>query len=184
MKIASNTIIKDGMPFIGKVLEQVEPYMDEMFITLSEKSTDGTKEIVEAFAKKYPNKVILDTENVKDLGDLADVQQSQIDRATSDWILFMSDDEYWPRFQLEKIIRLLDRKEDILAYSVGVYQLLNYEYHDNSWRKKFFPRFFKREGARFIKRWPRELIADKDNQHLSWKKHEKVRRLPFPDYHF
>ena len=91
--ISSNTIVKNGMPYIGKVLEQVEPYMQEMFITYSVNSDIETKKVVWAFAEKYGDKVILEVENISRPGDLTKVQPVQLDKTTIDWILFMSDDD-------------------------------------------------------------------------------------------
>ena len=172
------------MPYIGKVLEQVAPYMERMFITYSIKSDLETKKVVWGFAEKYADKVVLEIENVDRPGDLTKVQQDQLDKSTSDWILFMSDDDYWPEYQLEKILQMLGTEKDIRAYSVTPYQVLDQDHHDSSWRIKSFSKFFRREGARYIKEWPRELIADKDNRPLYWRKNPQVKKLSFPEYYF
>ena len=182
--ISSNTIVKNGMPFIGRVLKQVEPYMDKMFITVSEKCIDQTMNVVETFHNTHGDKVIVDTENVSRPDELTHIQQMQLDQSDTDWILFMSDDDFWPREQLKKVLDLLGTDKNILAYSISPYQLLDYEHYDESWHIKSFSKFFRREGARYIKNWPRELIADKNNAPLYWRKHPQVKKLPFPDYHF
>src|SRR3990167_8904436 len=46
MTITSHTIVRNGMPFIIPVLKAVSPLMTKMFITISEKSDDGTKEAI------------------------------------------------------------------------------------------------------------------------------------------
>lgn len=184
MTISSNTIVKNGMPFIGRVLQQVEPYMDKMFITVSEKCIDQTMNVVETFQNTHGDKVIVDTENVKRPDELTHIQQMQLDQSDTDWILFMSDDDFWPRDQLKKVLDLLGTDENILAYSVSPYQLIDYEHYDESWKIKSFSKFFRREGARYIKNWPRELIADKNNAPLYWRKHPQVKKLPWPEYYF
>lgn len=183
MTISSNTIVRDGMPFIGKVLTQVAPYMEEMIITISEKSTDGTLTEIKKIQELYPNKVILNTENVASPGELTSVRNEQVKLTKSDWILFLDDDDYWPKDQLELCLAELDKDPNVLAYSVNPYQLIDMEHYDRSWIHKYFSKFLRREGLRYIKPWPRDLPADKDNKPLYHKWHPQVKNLPYKFYH-
>ena len=54
MTICSHTIVKNGQPFIDLVLNQVLPFVDRAIVTVSVKSTDGTKELLEKMAKDNP----------------------------------------------------------------------------------------------------------------------------------
>ena len=66
------------MPFIGKVLKRVAPYMDEMVICISESSNDGTEEEIKKELKDYWNKVIWMTENVKSPGELTEIENDMV----------------------------------------------------------------------------------------------------------
>ena len=181
-KVSANTIVRNGMPFIGKVLRQVAPIVDELIITISEYSDDGTVKEVSKVYEDFPGRVFVDFENVPP-GELTKVQQAQADRSKGDWILFLSDDDYWPTEELRKCISELDKNPDVLAYSVSPYQLLDNEHYDNSWRNKSFSKFLRREGMRYVGTWPRELPCDKYSKPLYWKTHAQVARLPHRFYH-
>lgn len=183
MTITSNTLVKNGMPFIGKVLKQVAPYMDEMIITISKKSNDGTAKEIEEFLKDYMDKVTILWEDVKTKGELTRIENDMVKISTSDWILFLSDDDYWPEDQLKLCLEELDKDENILAYSVNPYQLIDFEHYDYSWRNKSFSKFLRRKGLKFIKLWPLEVPADMDNKRLYWKTNKQVKRLPYKFYH-
>lgn len=182
MTISSNTIVKNGMPFIGKVLEQVAPYMEKMLVTISEKSDDGTICEVDRIYQQYPDKIIVDFENVTHKSELASVQQKQADRTESDWILFLSDDDYWTADQLEKCLKELEKNPETLAYSVSPYQLIDEYHYDASWRKKSFSKFL-RKGFHYQGPWPRELPCDGSGKPLYWKTHPLVKTLPYRYYH-
>ena len=181
-KISANTICRNGMPFIGKVLRQVAPLVDELIITISEKSDDGTVKEISRVYEDFPRKVFVDFENVPQ-GELTKVQQAQADRSKGDWILFLSDDDYWPTEELRKCIQQLDKNPDILAYSVNPYQLVDNEHYDASWNNKSFSKFLRKDGMKYIGTWPRELPCDKYSKPLYWKTHVQVQRLPYRFYH-
>ena len=181
--ISSNTIVKNGMPFIGKVLEQVAPYMEKMFVTISEKSDDGTIAEVNRVYEKYPDKLIVDFENVSRVGLLTEVEQAQANKTTSEWILFLSDDDYWPKEELLKCIQQLDKDPTMLAYSVNPYQMIDWETHDSSWAGKAFSKFLRQKGLRYVREWPDEMPADENNQLLYRRQHPKVKELPYKFYH-
>ena len=74
MRIASNTLVCKGMPFIGKVLKQVSPFMDEILIVASHKSDNATLESIYKVQKEFPDKVRIDFENVSDVGELTEIR--------------------------------------------------------------------------------------------------------------
>ena len=183
-RISSNTIVKNGMPFIGKVLRQVAPLVDELIITISEKSEDETIKEVSRVFEDFPGKVFVDFENVTLPAELTQVEQAQVDRSKGDWILFLSDDDYWPTEELRGCLNELDKDKNILAYDVSPYQLMNEFQHDTRWRgHKWFSKFLRREGLRYIKDWPEELPADKDGNPLYWRTHKQVKHFPYYFYH-
>ena len=181
--ITSHTIVKNGKPFIGKVLNQVAPYMDRMIIHLSCKSTDRTLDDIRRIVGQNPGKVKLRFENVKKPGELTEIRKEQVKETTTKWILFLDDDDYWPHDQLELCLKELGKDEETLAYSVNPYQLVDMEHYDHGWRKKSFSKFLRKEGLTYIKPWPKDLPADKDEKPLYWKTHPKVKTLPYKFYH-
>lgn len=172
------------MPFIEKVLKQVEPFMEKMVITLSEKSNDGTAAIVHRFKQEHPQKVILLTENVKEPAQLTEERNKQLVHSPSDWILFLDDDDYWPVSQLQKCLKFLDKDKDTLAYAVSSYHLLDTEHCDYRSLFKFYSKFLRNtEGLHYLRTWPRDMPADKNEIFLHWESHPKVKILPYKFYH-
>lgn len=170
------------MPFIGKVLRQVAPFMDKMFIALSAQSTDGTQEEVMKFIEENPGKVEFMFEYEKNPARLTNVRQFQADRTVQDWILFLDDDDYWPTDALESCLKELDKDSEILAYSVSPYQVVDENHYDASWHKKSFSKFL-RKGVRYKGDWPRDMPCDDEGRCLYWKTHPKVKTLPYKFYH-
>ena len=60
----SHTLIRNGEPFTKLILEQVEPYVDKMLVTISEKSDDLTLASLFDLKSKFGDKLDIDTENV------------------------------------------------------------------------------------------------------------------------
>lgn len=184
MKIASHTIVKQGMPFIGKVLRQVAPFMDKMFVSVSQFSDDGTKEEVMRVIEENPGKIEFMEDGYSNPSDLTKLRQFQADRTVQDWILFLDDDDYWPADQLELCLKEIEKNDGTLAYSVNPYQLIDDWHYDASWYHKSFSKFLKKtDGFHYRGDWPRDLPCDDDGKPLYWKTHKQVKTLPYKFYH-
>lgn len=184
MTIASHTIVKNGMPFIGKVLRQAAPFMDKMFITISQNTNDGTYEEVMKFINELKKVVELGWEGVSNPAELTQVRQFQVDRTKQDWILFLDDDDYWLPDQLEGCLNELSKSDDILAYSVGCFQLMDFGSFDSSWNNKSFSKFLKNfDGLHYKGAWPKDLPMDVKGAALYHKTHSLVKTLPYRFYH-
>jgi len=183
VSISSNTIVKNGMPFIGRVLRQIAPYMEKMIVHYSVKSDDKTlDELMKVYHEVCP-KMIITREDVELPAQLTEIRNEQVKMTESDWILFLDDDDYWPRDQLQLCLNELDIDEEVLAYSVIPYQLVDKLHYDYSWRKRSFSKFLRRKDLRYIKPWPRDLPADKDNSPLYHKTHPQVKSLSYKYFH-
>jgi len=184
MKICSHTIVKQGMPFIGKVLRQVASLMDKMFISVSQLSDDGTLQEVMEFIGDNPGKVEFMQDGYTIPGQLTQLRQFQVDRTVQDWILFLDDDDWWPQDQLELCLKEIEKDDGTLAYSVSPYQLIDSWHYDTSWYNKSFSKFLKRtERLHYEGDWPRDLPCDDEGNALYWKTHKKVKILPYKFYH-
>lgn len=184
MTIASHTIVKNGMPFIGKVLNQVAPYMDKMFISVSEFSTDETLSEVEKFIDEHPTTLVeFMRDSYDNPSDLTKLRNFQVERTMQDWILFLDDDDYWPHDQLEFCLKELDKDEDVLAYSVSPWQLVDFYHYDWMWRYKSYSKFLRNRNMRYKGDWPMDLPCDENGNALYWKTHPAVKRLPYRYYH-
>lgn len=187
MLITSNTIVKNGMPFIDMAVRNAQPYMNKMFITVSEKSNDGTWKAMKKFQKEFPVKVHLDTENVSDPSELTEIRQRQLDMSDEGWIMFLDADDIWFPEELNQIknhyIKPRYQTKELDGLSVSPYQVVTEHYHDDSWRKKSFTKFFrKQKGVHYRHPWPRDLIY-KDDELLYWKKNKKVPHIPVRFFH-
>jgi len=182
-KITSNTLIKHGMPFLELVLEQVVYDMNDMVITISKEADDETRKVIKKFLHRWAQKVTILEEDVEYSGQLTQERNRQLEYSQGDWILFLDDDDYWPRDQLKLCLAELDKDPEMLAYSITPYQLTDYEHRDISWDKKGFSKFLRKEGLRYIHPWPRDLPVDKNGSKLYWKTHKKVKKLPYRFLH-
>lgn len=175
----SHTLVRNGMPFIGRCLRQVIPYMDRCLITISRKSNDGTVTQVTNLRDEFPGKVFLTYENVSKPADLTKERQMQIGRTWEDWILFLDDDDYWPESSIDsvmKIIRKWDNRIDGLA--ANPIQLVDSCNQDNSWRYRWFTKWFRNQpGLHYEEDWPMDLIFLR-NDILFWRKNKRVLQLP------
>lgn len=170
------------MPFIEPVLRQVEPFMDSMLVTVSEKSTDGTREVLAKLQSEWKGKLVVDTENVKRPGELTKERQKQLDRTPRGaWVLFLDSDDWWPEDSLESIDMFL--KPDVDGLSVCPYQVFNEKYHDSSWKNRWFTKWFRNdEGVHYQGDWPRDMIY-KGKNILYWRRNDKAPRVAVRFFH-
>lgn len=181
MTVCSHTLVRNGMPFLDLVLRQVEPYMNKMIITISEKSTDGSLEVINKFERQFKNKVRILFENVSDPSRLTLERQKQVDITNEDWILFLDDDDYWPKESLDEMMKLIDG--DIYAYAVSPIQVIDQQYYDRHWTsKKYFTKWFKNQDINYHDPWPRDAIFSGEKE-LYWKKNKEVRKLVGKYFH-
>lgn len=180
-KVVSNTLVKNGQPFIGKVLEQVIPFVDRCVVTISMRSNDGTLDVIKNLSKKYPNRIDYAFEDVKSPGELTFSRQEMIYRSgNADWILFLDDDDYWPTQSLKSIMPLLNQK--VPGFAVNPYQVVDKEGHDRSWRYKWFTKWFRNANINYRGLWPRDLVYTA-NTPLYWRQNEEVVKIPIKYYH-
>lgn len=179
--IASNTIVRNGMPFIGLVLEQVIPFMDHCYVTVSKKCTDETPAVINELSTKYPGKIVVDWENVSNPGQLTQVRQNQLDSTQEEWVLFLDDDDFWPTSALKRMQMFLGN--DVDGFAVNPFQLIDASTYDDSWRHKWFTKWFKKApDVHYRKPWPRDLIYRGD-EILYWRSNPRVPRLPIKFFH-
>jgi glycosyltransferase involved in cell wall biosynthesis len=182
MDIYSNTIVKNGKPFIIPVLKQVEPYMKKMFVTVSKKSTDGTYDLVKNLEKKLKGKLVVDIENVKHPSLLTQERQKQLDKVPmGKWVLFLDADDWWPKESMEQMMMFLNNTVDGL--SINPYQVVTKKFYDSSWRNKYFLKWFRNDkGVHYRYPWPRDMIF-KDDKIMYWRKNEKCPRIAVRFFH-
>lgn len=176
-KIYSHTLARNSLPFIEPVLRNVEPFVEQMFVTVSEKSNDGTKEVLANLQSEWKGKLVIDTENVSNPGELTKERQKQLNKTPRGaWVLFLDDDDMWFKNELEYMTELINRNEDVDGYSIMPYQVVNSRYFDNSWKNKYFLKWFKnQDGVHYRHPWPRDLIY-KNDELMYWKKNPRVPR--------
>ena len=171
--LATHTLVKNGQPFIGPVLAQVAPFADQMIVTVSEKSTDGTMDVIKKLQKEYPQ-IEIYTENVGIHRELTVERQKQIEKTTTDWALFLDDDDWWPESQLALMKELFS--DDMDGYASLPFQLTDWRHHDYSWRYRWFTKWFRiQPGLHYRKPWPKDILYLGD-QWLFWKKTNRVTR--------
>lgn len=183
MTISSHTLVKNGQPFIKQVLEQVAPWMQTCRVTVSVKADKQTLYDLMSLKTKYPDKFIISTENVPCPSELTKERQKMLDATTEDWVLFLDDDDYWPKESLRNMMLLLSENEDVDAYASHPFQLLPDFQFDWSWRFRYFTKWFKNgPDVHFDCPWPKDNIYKGTNR-LYWRKNRRVRRTKIPFFH-
>lgn len=182
-KIYSNTLVKNGMPFIGKVLEQVQPYIQKCVITISNKSNDGTIQTIESLAKKYPEKFDIEFENMGTVAELTFSRQEMIYRSKdADWIMFLDDDDYWDYKSLGKAVEYVNHIREADGFAFNPYQVVDKSHYNDSWRNKWFTKLFRNIDINYRGLFPRDLIYTA-NTSLYWRDNLNVIRLPIRFFH-
>lgn len=183
IEICSHTLVRNGTPFLDIVLRAVEPYVDRMLITISEKSTDGSLSIVNDFQEEFRRKVRVMYENVDNPAKLTLERQKMVDLTHEDWILFLDDDDYWPEESLKEIVDLITAEKEHLeiewmdALAVSPIQVVDQQFYDKHWYEhKFFTKWFKNKDIHYVNPWPRDMILSGDKE-LYWKKNHLTKRL-------
>ena len=185
MNFVSHTLVRQGMPFIDLVLRQVIPFANRCLVTISEKSTDGTLQILRKLEKEFPDKIKIDFENVQSAGELTNERQKQVEKTYEDFILFLDDDDYWPTESLEKMIELIEKDNDVDGYSINPYQVIDQRHYDGGWWNKWFSKWFKNQsGINYRGKWPRDMIWLNDTM-LYWKTNPCIPKVSqFFDYDY
>ena len=184
MKFYSHTLVRNGQPFIGLILLQVIPFAEKCLVTISEKSDDGTIEIVQRLKEEFPDKIKISWENVETPADLTKERQKQLDKTPyGAWVLFLDDDDFWSTKSLETVVSLETDDTDIDALACNPLQVIDKQYYDLSWNKKWFTKWFKNQpGVQYRHPWPKDLIYLNDKQ-LYWKNNERVAKLETKYFH-
>ena len=84
-------IVKDAENTIGKCLESIAPWVDEIIVGLDNQTKDATELILMELMKKYPIKLFYQ-ESPLEIG-FDEARNLTIGNASSDWILWLDDDE-------------------------------------------------------------------------------------------
>lgn len=181
----SHTIVKDGMPFIGLVLRQIESLMNEMLIDVSEKSSDGTMEELQRFKEEYGDKVTITIEREKEFKDVTNARNRQIGSTKTSWSIVLDDDDFWCQDDLKKAIDYVYKyEEEIDGLSVSPYQMIDFKTYDVSWLgKRRFSKFLKiQPELHYRGGFPKE-IPFLGEMSLYHKVNSRMRNVPFPFYH-
>ena len=128
-------------------------------------------------------KVIVSQEEVSSPSELTKERQKQIENTETEWILFLDDDDWWPKDHFEEMLDMIKRDQCVDGYSVDPYQLIDKDHYDSSWNNKSFTKFFRNKpGLHYRGGWPRDLIYLNDSL-LYWKKNIRVPRLGKKFFH-
>lgn len=128
-KIWGNTIVKNEDKFIWFAISSAIDYLDKMLI-YDTGSIDKTVEIIKLLQKKYPSKIIFETNPTKNAQDITKVRQKMLDQTKSDWLLILDGDEIWWKNSIIKIIEIIKNKgDDLYGLVIPVFNLVGDIYH-------------------------------------------------------
>jgi hypothetical protein len=179
--LCSNTIVKNGMPFIIPVLEQVLPFMNRSLVTYSRYCEDTTIKSLINLRRKYPEKLVLFQEQVECPAYLTIELGKLLGRTTEDWVLFLDSDDWWSTDSMKEMLKLLD--SDVDAFAFNPYQVIDKEKYDSDWWTYWFTKLFKNgQGVHYEGYYPKENIYKYD-QILWWKQNPKMKKSDIKYFH-
>ncbi|HEC64669.1 MAG TPA: glycosyltransferase [bacterium] len=123
VKICSHTIVKNGADFIEPCLRQILPHVNRALVSIDDRSSDGTVEIIKKLEKEYDN-LDVDYFTVKDSKDLVEARNRQIERTTEDYFWVVDDDEYWLEEDIKRLFKHFEKYDD-LAFRVTFWFPIN-----------------------------------------------------------
>lgn len=138
--------VKDGAEHIGRMLERVSEFADEIVVLVSKLTTDNTKEI----CSKYPKVVLLEDDN--DDGEHVEVDSRNrlLEMAYSrhpDWIWNCDHDEVPSKFLVKNVHKLTNpNNPEIMLWTFPIIQLWNTESQqrmDGVWGRFWQGRMFR-----------------------------------------
>lgn len=182
---SSHTLVKHGMPYIGKVLDRVAPFMEKCFVTVSEHTDDATADQINWVSRRYPNKFVLATENVALPSHLSAERQKQLRQTTSDWVMFVDDDDYWPLSSLYEMLDFIRTRlpKEAVAVANHPFQLTGPATYDPAFDNKWFTKWFSAQaGFVYAGPWPKDNIYD-DGRTLTYRHHPGVVANDFRYFH-
>ena len=121
MTLSTFLVVKDEAPTMRRALESVLPVTDQYVIGIDDKSTDGTREIVHAFAEENPDKEF-DIYEFTWENHFAKARNAAIERCTKEWIFQLDGHEYLYRGSINMMRHYLENTPPhIWVISVRMY---------------------------------------------------------------
>lgn len=126
--------------YIGKCLDSIisQTYSNYEIIVVNDGSTDGSKEVIESYTKKYPEKIWFINQENK---GVANTRNDCIKRANGKYIMFIDNDDWIDSDYVETFINAIEK--DDLDVVIGGYRrpsdtgkiIRNVELKDEEWSK-------------------------------------------------
>ncbi len=107
--------------YLPKCLDSVinQTNQDFELIVVNDGTKDNSQNIIDEYAKKYPNKI---KSFIKENGGLSDARNFGVERATGEYIVFVDSDDYIDKQLLEKLEEEI--KNNVLVDVIG-YNFIN-----------------------------------------------------------
>lgn len=145
--VSACLIVKDGEKTLRGCIESIVDWVDEIVIGIDEKTSDRTREIIAWLQSDFPLKPFIVFDGVSALSDGFDAaRNATLDRATSDWILWLDADEtvqspwnLW-KFLKESAVDAFGLPQE--HYSSDPPKVLTTDFPNRLFRKSSGARFF------------------------------------------
>ena len=167
-KISFCTIVKNESRFLGRMLESVSPYVDEI-IVLDNGSKDNSSEI----AKNFGAFVI----HSNGEGDLSALRNETIELAKGEWIFYLDGDEVIEKKDMKQVLRLAkSQKFDAFSFTSRIYTNTFDVFHEWKPCKGEYPEAEKIAGTKgFVDiKWGVRLFRNKPEYEFEGFIHEMV----------
>lgn len=172
--IEVNTLVRNGEPYIAKVLLSVLPYVDRVLVYLDDSCTDDTRVTLRELYSTHKNLEVKLFEHPDNMGDLTKIRNQMLEESTEDWVWIIDDDEVYPKEMVDKVLNALKTSSAYDLLAVRGWFLVGNGMHHRARSKAWIPRIVRREGAVWKRAFSGEMLFN--GKKRLWKS-EKMRKL-------
>ncbi|MEK6878816.1 MAG: glycosyltransferase, partial [Nanoarchaeota archaeon] len=152
LDICVNTIVRNGEDTIGFCLDSVLSQVKRAIVTIDDRCSDRTPEILDQLARKYRNLEIDYFEIKNPKTDLIRMRNAQLKRTNEKYVWIVDSDEYYPLLDIEL-------KKNVYAFQC--WAVWNRTHTHKSSSKAIIPRIFRNKNIRWTGTFGKEKLTDK-----------------------
>lgn len=120
-----NMMVRNGEDYVEQSLMSVLPYVKRAVVVLDDRSTDGTKEILNKLKKKHFNLEVYSLEVKDPYVDLIKIRNFMLRQVQEKFGWIVDSDEVYPKEVIEGVAKTLARQNGVLAYGFTSWAIWN-----------------------------------------------------------
>lgn len=143
MTLGAYIIVKNEKDLIRGCIDRLLPYIDEL-VLVDHESSDGSEFIMREYALQFPKKVKYAIRKYEEPIDMGDIRTQAYRSMTSDWVLNVDADEYYPATSMATIRTAITENQLAISFRVPYLNL--------AWRPGYVQDHFEHYPDRLYRR--------------------------------